>query len=51
MHCITFDSDADAIELVHTAKNRQGFALGVLVAAEWLKGKKGVYTMKDVFSV
>jgi 4-hydroxy-tetrahydrodipicolinate reductase len=49
-HEVIFDSEADSIELIHTAKNRQGFALGALVAAEWLKGKKGVYTMKDVLS-
>jgi len=47
-HSVLFDSDADTIELLHTAKNRVGFALGALAAAEWLKGKKGVYTMKDV---
>lgn len=47
-HSIMFDSDADTIELVHTAKNRRGFALGALIAAEWIKGKKGVFTMKDV---
>jgi 4-hydroxy-tetrahydrodipicolinate reductase len=50
VHEVHFDSEADSIELVHTAKNRQGFALGALIAAEWLKGKKGVYTMKDVLS-
>ncbi len=47
-HAVTFDSDADTIELIHTAKNRHSFAVGALVAAEWLKGKKGVFTMKDV---
>jgi len=47
-HTVIFDSEADSIELVHTAKNRTGFALGAVVAAEWLKGKKGVYTMRDV---
>jgi 4-hydroxy-tetrahydrodipicolinate reductase len=47
-HTVTFDSECDTIELVHTAKNRRGFALGAVVAAEWLKGKKGVYTMRDV---
>jgi 4-hydroxy-tetrahydrodipicolinate reductase len=45
-----FDSEADSIELVHTAKNRSGFAVGALIAAEWLKGKKGVFTMKDVLA-
>lgn len=47
-HTVLFDSEADTIELVHTAKNRRGFALGAIVAAEWLKGKKGFYTMRDV---
>lgn len=49
-HRVVFDSEFDSIELTHTAKNRTGFALGALIAAEWLKGKKGVYTMKDVLS-
>lgn len=47
-HTVIFDSESDTVELVHTAKNRQGFALGAIVAAEWLKGKKGFYTMRDV---
>ena len=47
-HTVIFDAEYDTIELVHTAKNRKGFALGALVAAEWLKGKKGFYTMRDV---
>lgn len=47
-HTILFDSEADSIELTHRAKNRSGFALGALIAAEWLVGKKGVYTMNDV---
>ncbi|MEW6510810.1 MAG: 4-hydroxy-tetrahydrodipicolinate reductase [Bacteroidota bacterium] len=47
-HAVMFDSDADCIEMTHTAKNRTGFALGAVVAAEWLKGKKGMYTMRDV---
>jgi 4-hydroxy-tetrahydrodipicolinate reductase len=47
-HTVAFDSDADLIELRHTAKNRRGFALGALAAARWLRGRKGVYTMDDV---
>jgi len=47
-HAVLFDSEADTVELVHTAKSRAGFALGAIVAAEWLKGKKGTYTMRDV---
>jgi len=50
-HAVVFDSEADSIELVHTAKNRSGFALGAVVAAEWLKGKKGFYTMRDVITL
>lgn len=49
-HRVLFDSDADTIELVHNAKNRKGFAQGALIAAKWLKGKKGVFTMKDVIT-
>ena len=49
-HSVMFDSDADTIEITHTAKNLRGFALGALLAAEWIIGKKGVYTMKDVMS-
>jgi 4-hydroxy-tetrahydrodipicolinate reductase len=47
-HSVVFDSEADTVELVHTAKSRRGFAIGAVVAAEWLKGKKGFYTMRDV---
>ena len=47
-HTVMFDSEFDTIELVHTAKHRRGYALGAIVAAEWLKGKKGFYTMRDV---
>jgi 4-hydroxy-tetrahydrodipicolinate reductase len=48
IHVVGFDSEADTIELKHTAKNRRGFALGALRAARWLHGRKGVYTMDDV---
>jgi 4-hydroxy-tetrahydrodipicolinate reductase len=47
-HTVGFDSDADSIEITHTAKTRRGFALGAVRAAQWLKGKKGVFTMDDV---
>ncbi len=47
-HIVGFDSEADLIELQHTAKSRRGFALGALAAARWLRGRKGVYTMDDV---
>lgn len=48
-HKILFDSDADTIELAHTARNREGFALGAILAAEWLAGKKGFFTVNDFF--
>ena len=47
-HTVGFDSEADLIELRHTAKNRHGFALGALLAARWVQGRKGVFTMDDV---
>lgn len=50
-HTVYFDSVADTIELTHTARSREGFALGAVVAAEWLKGAgSGVFTMNDVFA-
>jgi len=50
-HTVTYNSDVDSIEIKHTAHNREGFALGAVVAAEWLLGKKGTYTMKDVLGL
>ena len=50
-HAVVFDAEADQIELIHTARNRSGFALGAVVAAEWLKGKHGFYTMRDVITL
>ena len=47
-HIVGFESEADSIEIKHVAKSRRGFALGAVRAAQWLKGKKGVYTMDDV---
>lgn len=49
-HSIQYESEIDTIEIKHTAHNRRGFALGSVVAAEWLFQKKGVYTMKDIIS-
>lgn len=46
-HTIGFDSVADTIEIKHSARSRMGYALGAVKAAEWLKGKKGYYEMKD----
>jgi 4-hydroxy-tetrahydrodipicolinate reductase len=50
-HIVSYLSDVDSIEIKHTANNRKGFALGAVVAAEWLVNKKGVYTMKDVLNL
>ena len=47
IHVVGFDSEADTIELKHTARSRAGFALGAILAAAWLKDKKGVFEMKD----
>jgi 4-hydroxy-tetrahydrodipicolinate reductase len=49
-HRVTFDSAADSIEIAHTAKNRTGFALGAVVAAEWIKGRSGMFTFDDVLA-
>ncbi|MCD6543364.1 MAG: 4-hydroxy-tetrahydrodipicolinate reductase [Flavobacteriaceae bacterium] len=50
-HIIKYTSNVDSIEIKHTAFNRNGFALGAVVAAEWLISKKGVFTMKDVLGI
>lgn len=50
-HSITYDSEVDEIKISHNAKNRKGFALGAVVAAEFLKGKKGFFTMKDLLNI
>ena len=50
-HSIFYTSDVDTIEIKHTAYNRDGFALGSIIAAEWLVGKKGVFTMRDVLEL
>lgn len=47
-HSITYNSEIDSIEITHTAHNREGFALGAVIAAEWIIEKKGIFTMKDV---
>ena len=47
-HTVTFDSEADTIELVHRARNREGFALGAVLAAEFVNGKKGFFDINDL---
>ena len=44
-------SSIDTLEMTHIAHNRQGFALGAVVAAEWLYGKTGMFTMQDVIKL
>lgn len=46
-HIVGFDSSADTIELKHEARNREGFASGAIMAAKWINGKKGFYTIDD----
>ncbi len=50
-HTINYASEIDTIEIKHTAHNRKGFALGAVVAAEWLVNKTGVHSMKDVLNL
>lgn len=50
-HKVTYQSEIDTIELNHIAHSRAGFALGAVVAAEWLLGKKGIFTMQDVIKL
>ncbi len=50
-HIIKYTSDVDDIEIKHTAHNRKGFAAGVVLAAEFLQNKKGVFTMNDVLNL
>jgi 4-hydroxy-tetrahydrodipicolinate reductase len=50
-HSIFYDSIVDQIEIKHTAHSREGFALGAVIASEWLVGKEGVFTMKDVLNL
>lgn len=47
-HSVYYKSEVDEIEIKHTAFNRNGFAVGAVVAAEWIIGKTGNFTMKDV---
>ena len=50
-HSVSYDSKIDSIEIKHIAKNREGFGLGAVIAAEWLFGKTGVFSMKDVLNI
>ena len=50
-HTVAYKSAVDTLEIKHTAHSRDGFALGAVIAAEWLIGKTGVFTMKDVLGL
>jgi len=49
-HTVIYDSEVDSIEFKHTAHNRSGFALGAVLAAEWIKDRKGFFTATDLFN-
>ena len=51
IHKIQYESDNDYIELTHKAKSRKGFAEGAVLAAEFLTGQKGVFTMRDLLGI
>jgi 4-hydroxy-tetrahydrodipicolinate reductase len=48
IHTVGFDGPSDTIELTHTARDRRGFAAGALLAAGWIQGRRGWFTMRDV---
>ncbi|MDG1734598.1 MAG: dihydrodipicolinate reductase C-terminal domain-containing protein, partial [Crocinitomicaceae bacterium] len=50
-HEVRFSSDIDELTLTHKAHNRKGFALGAVIAAEWIQNKKGLFTMSDVLNL
>jgi len=50
-HTVTYNSPIDSIEIKHTAHNREGFALGAVIAAEWIVGKQGIFSMRDVLNL
>jgi 4-hydroxy-tetrahydrodipicolinate reductase len=50
-HSIKYFSSIDEIEITHTAHSRTGFATGAVLAAEFIAGKKGIYSMKDVLNI
>ncbi len=51
IHTITYDSEEDTLVVSHSAKSRRGLALGAVLAAEWLVGKKGVFSMDDCLNI
>lgn len=51
IHTITYDSEEDTISVCHSAKSRRGLALGAVLAAEWMMGRKGVFSMDDFLEI
>ena len=51
IHTISFQNNIDEITITHNAKTREGFAHGALLAAEFIKDKKGVFSMQDVLAI
>lgn len=49
-HIVKYESDEDSISIIHSAKSRRGFAMGAIMAAEWIPGKKGYFEMKDLLT-
>jgi 4-hydroxy-tetrahydrodipicolinate reductase len=50
-HTVWYNSEVDTIKIKHTAHSRKGFALGAVIAAEWISDKTGVFSMKDVLNI
>jgi 4-hydroxy-tetrahydrodipicolinate reductase len=50
-HSVFYNSEVDLIEIKHIAHSREGFAFGAVIAAEWIVGKEGIFTMKDVLEL
>ena len=50
-HTVTHRSEIDEISITHTAHNRTGFALGAIIAAEWIQNKKGIFSIRDVLQL
>ena len=50
-HIINYNSEIDSIEIKHEAHNRNGFAFGAVLAAEWINNKKGIFSMNDVLNL
>jgi 4-hydroxy-tetrahydrodipicolinate reductase len=51
LHSVTYQNEIDNISITHAANSREGFALGSVIAAEWIVNKRGIYTMKDVLGL